>query len=118
METVAYTNTYGAIETNGLVNGLAYHKHFAETEHPTSPLVDWTAKGLKITRLRLLTDIGCPFWDVSYCYGTYEGYSVRVQLPFNQLARRNLAKQIISYAKADGVFAKGLGILDCISCLK
>ena len=70
-----------------------------------------------MTRLRLLSDPGFPYWDVSYCDGELDGYHVRVQLPFNQLKKRNIAGQIIEYAKRDKVFAKGIGILDCISTL-
>lgn len=116
--TTPFRDIYGTKETNGLVNGPAYHQENADNEHPDFPYgCDWAEKGLKVTRLRLLTDPGCPFFDVSYCDGQIEGKFVRVNLPFSSLGRRNVAKQIIAYAKADGVYAKGLGILDCISTL-
>lgn len=112
-------NVYGTVETAGLVNGPAYHAENAANEHPDYPDgVYWDEKGLKVTRLRLLTDAYCPFWDVSYCDGELNGKFVRVLLPFGQLKRGNLAAQIIGYAKTDGVYAKGLGILNCISTLK
>lgn len=76
--------------------------------------VTWDDAELKrVLRLRL---IGCsreyPFWDVSYCYGELrDGTRVRVQLPEYRLNRRWKA-HLIELAKADHVFAKGLGILD------
>lgn len=112
-------NHYGTLESNGLVNGPKYHADNANNEHPDYPHgACWTTKGLKVTRLRLLTDSYCPFWDVSYCDGLLDGKYVRVLLPFSQLKRGQVAKQIVEYAKSDGVYAKGLGILDCISTLK
>ena len=79
--------------------------------------VSWKDKDLaKITRLRLLSDPGYPVWDVSYCFGQLRsGASVRVDLPFSQLPKRNVVGAILQYAKRDGVYAKGLGILDNIS---
>ena len=95
--------------------------------------VYWTEKNLRITRLRLLSDPGIPFWDVSYCDGVIlheDGTRepVMVSLPFSQLARTSrylgqlrrapsLARQIIEYGKKDGVFVKRLGVLDVISTL-
>lgn len=85
---------------------------------PTGPTVYWTDPDLaKITRLRLLSDIGAPFWDVSYCWGELtDGTTVRVRLPFSQLRKFGRAGVdkglIIRAAKNDGVYAKRLGILN------
>lgn len=81
--------------------------------------VDWRDKDLKkIVRLRLLSDPGFPFYDVSYCIGEMkDGSAVHVDLPFDQLPRRGMNAAIIKYAKQDNVFAKGLGIFDNISTL-
>lgn len=79
-----------------------------------SESVQWNDPELKrVLRLRL---IGCcreyPFWDVSYCYGELkDGTRVRVDLPDHRL-NRNWKAHLIALAKRDGVFAKGLGILD------
>ena len=105
-------NIYGTKETNCLVNGNVYHADFNNARE-----VEWTEKGLKITRLRLLSDPGFPFWDVSYCHGFIGKEPVVVILPFSQLPKRNKVKTIIDYAKRDKVFAKGIGILDCVSTL-
>lgn len=110
--------TYYPNETNSLgQNGNDYHKQFFKAR-----LVPWTATGLKVTRFRILTDPGFPYWDVSYCHGeiTHPDGSkenVRVELPFSQLPRRGMTKFIIDHARKDKVYAKGLGILDAISSL-
>ncbi len=117
-QVVAYREVYGAQEVAGLVNGIAYHQSNADNTHPDFPHgVDWDHPGLKVTRLRLLSDPGIPFWDVSYCDGQLDGYHVKVGLPFSQLPKRQFLKAIVEYAKRDGVYAKGIGILDAISTL-
>jgi hypothetical protein len=70
--------------------------------------VDWTADGLTITRLRLLSDPGHPEWDVSYCYGEIDGKAVQVRLPFSYLPKRNMKSALYAEAKLSGKFIKGL----------
>ena len=86
--------------------------------------VDWDTPYLKVTRLRMVSDHGFPYWDISYCYGVLNGKHVRVRLPFSQIPKPYAPQAkalgfgrgfIINEAKKAGVFAKGLGILDCIS---
>ena len=113
-----YDNSYGVIETNSLPD--RYH------EELTQGSILWSDKRLaKVIRLRLLSDPGVGIWDVSYCDGRLvDGTKVQVILPFHQL-RRNfrgdftkvINAQIIAYAKKDGVYAKGLGIMDAVSFL-
>lgn len=68
---------------------------------------------VKIVRLRLLTDPGFPYWDVSYCHGELrDGTPVRVNLPVHQFKRSNLKGQLIAMAKEAGRFGKGMGLLD------
>lgn len=102
------------IETGALTDPKAFHE-----EHAPKYSVDWADPDLdKIIRLRLLSDPGLPSWDVSYCYGVMKnGDSVRVRLPFGQLPKGRVSETIVNHAKRDGVFAKGLGIFDCISTL-
>lgn len=105
------TGPYGVSETNPLPTG--YHNEKA-TES-----VDWTDKRLaRIERLRLLSDPGYPFWDVSYCYGRLKtGEKVEVSLPFSELPKRKMFEALIKYAKADKVYLKGLGVFGAISTL-
>lgn len=114
---------YGVFESNP----LTAERRAAQDQ--ITRTVDWTEPGLRITRLRLLSDPGFGAYDVSYCDGVINGEPVAVSLPFSQLqrsyrhygelirAKRTLAQQIVAFAIADGVNAKRLGILDCISTL-
>lgn len=97
-------------ETNGLVNGIAYHndRHIQEGGVET---VDWTTEGLEITRLRLLSDPGFPAFDVSYCHGVLDGRHVNVELPFSQLpkySKGGYKAALYKEAQATGKFIKGL----------
>ena len=103
-------------EVNGLPegSGQAYHDQWADAR-----TVDWREPHLCVVRLRLLSDPGLPFWDVSYCHGIlcHTKEHVRVELPFSQLNKRGIRGQIVAWAKSEGVYARGLGILDNISTL-
>ena len=95
------------METNNLFDSNVDSKEWDD-----APSVEWDMPNLKIVRLRLLSDIGFPFWDVSYCYGKIQGKAVRVQLPFSQLPKKGMKNFIVKQAQKYKVFAKGLGILD------
>lgn len=99
-------------EINGLPEGSNYHSKRGRTR-----TVPWTAKGLRITRFRILSDPGFPFWDVSYCHGKIGDENVDVSLPFFQMPKYGWKKFIVKYAIKDKVFAKGLGIFENVSSL-
>ena len=99
-------------ETNPISTN--YH---ASVTHKITRNVPWTEPGLRITRLRLLSDAGFPQWDVSYCHGHIGDEPVSVLLPFSHLPRRGMRRAIVKYAQADKVYAVGLGIFDNISTL-
>lgn len=82
--------------------------------------VDWTDADLaQITCLRLLSDPGYPYWDVSYVHGVLkDGRPCRVSVPFFQLSKRKWKSEIVEHARRDGVYAKGLGIFDNVSTLQ
>lgn len=105
-------------ETNGLINGQSYHERHYENH---AGYVHWDDPRLaKITRFRLLSDPGFPFWDVSYIHGVLkDGRTCDVPAPFEfgQLPKRGTKRAIIEAAKRDGVFAKGLGVFDALSTL-
>lgn len=101
-------NVYGTIETNGLVNGQAYHDDHRQNHAGT---VYWNDKQLaRITRLRLLSDPGFPVWDVSYCHGVLkDGRTCDVQMPDNQLPKgKAFWPTLYKYGKEDGVYVKGI----------
>lgn len=112
MQQMVRNSEYGFTESNGLENPQAYHEGRKDAQ-----TVDWTEKGLRVTRFRVLTDPGFPMYDVSYCHGILDGNHVDVELPFSQLEKRRWKSEILSHAKRDGVYAKGLGIFDAISAL-
>jgi hypothetical protein len=108
------------METNNLQDLYGSYNHYHDNvTRKIVGSVHWNDPQLKkVTRLRLLSDPGFPAWDVSYCHGTLKnGDNVDVLLPFSQLPKRNINGAIIAHAKRDKVYAKGLGIFDCISCL-
>jgi hypothetical protein len=98
---------YGVNETNPL--------WASEVTHET--IKDHVSLGDKrlerITRLRLLTDPGCPFFDISYVYGVLkDGTHVRIDGAPSSVGRRTIKRDLISWAKEEGAYAKGLGLLD------
>ena len=65
----------------------------------------------RLYRIRLLDGYGA--WTVSYCWGTLRsGAAVRVRLPFHEIPKRRRASFILRHARAAGVYAKRLGLLD------
>ena len=99
------------ISVNELRDGLRYHKEF--NGHGT--VVNWDEPGLYITRFRLVSSSGFPFWGVSYCHGTVNGQDVTVALPFSQLPKRGWKHAVVQEAKLDKVYAKQLGIFENVS---
>ena len=79
--------------------------------------VHWDDPSLKkIIRLRLLSDPGHPYWEVSYCWGKLkDGTLVDVTLPFYQIPKKGFSGFIIKRAAEEKVYAKGLGLFDAIS---
>lgn len=90
-------------ETNPLIPDSG--EYFASI----SGAVDWDTPGLRIDRLRLISDPGFPFWDVSYCTGSLsDGTMCRVHLPFSQLPKRGMRQALYAHAKRSGHFIDGL----------
>lgn len=94
-------------EVNGLVNGIEYHKNRCKQDGGVDK-VCWTTEGLKITRLRLLSDPGFPVWDISYVHGVLDGKHVDVELPFSQLPKYKMKSFLYKEAKKTGKFINGL----------
>jgi len=104
-----------AINTNPITPD--YHKNRNSTGS-----VPWSTRGLKITRTRMVSDRGFPYWDISYCDGVLNGKDVDVRLPFHQIPKKSANDPmgygkgfIINVAKKEGVYAKGTGILESFS---
>jgi hypothetical protein len=103
-------NIYGAIETNGLVNGHEYH---AQTDNSRRySLAEVKAEGGKITRVRMFQEMGRI--DVSYIHAVLkDGRQVEVTHPLGFLIPKNrLKKSMLDWAQSEGVFAKSIGLID------
>jgi hypothetical protein len=106
---------YGVQETNSLPDGGHDWANFEDEPMTLGELQD---AGGKVSRLRMLTDPGCPFLDVSYVQGVLpNGRNVTIHgLQVMSLRKGKgsvpYARDIIEWAKAEGVYAKGLGMLD------
>lgn len=114
-ETIAVQSHHGATETNGLVDGAAYHSAVDQSRQYS--LSEVAEAGGKITRVRLLTEV----WpgrgriaDVSYIYATLpDGKTVPVQIGVDNLTPlRELKGAFIAWATRERVSAKNLGLLD------
>lgn len=129
MSNFATTDRPSVGEANGLVNGQGYHNE-RHTQEGGVDKVDWLTPGLRITRLRLLSDPGFPAWDVSYCHGMLDGRHVDVELPWSQLPKHfrwtapdgtkrpgGWKAFLIAECKKAGVNGRALGIIDNVSTL-
>jgi len=105
---------YGVDETNGLLDGNAYHAQVKYADQMT--LGQLADAGGKISRLRILG--GGPtdgfYCDVSYCHGTLpDGTIVPLYADYPMcFPVRKTKAVLIEWAKEYGVYAKGIGLLD------
>lgn len=100
---------YGVNETNPLWMSESTHENVDFTIHCTlgDPRLE------RITRLRLLTEPGYPYFDVSYVYGVLkDGTHVRIAGAPMHLGRKTLKRDLIDWAREEKAYAKGLGLLD------
>jgi hypothetical protein len=110
----ADSSRYGAQQSNGLVNPNEYHDAVDySTTYTLAQVAE--AKG-RITRVRILTErtYGGTLCDISYIHATLaDGSMVPVQVGVGNLTPlRQLKGELIKWAQREGVFAKGLGLLD------
>ena len=68
--------------------------------------LDWNDRELRrITRIRLVSDPGFPFWDVSYAMGVdQQGRQRDVRLPVDQLPRSGPIRELVRLARIDGIY--------------
>ncbi len=108
---------YGVDETNGLIDGHAYHAGVSYDDEVT--LAELARRGGKISRVRILTGSwgGVRMADISYIHGVLpSGKTVPVRVAVENgtplWGPRGLKAQFIAWGKEEGVFAKGIGLLD------
>lgn len=113
-EVEAFRSKYGADETNGLVDGAAYHANVDYSR--LWSLKEVSDAGGKISRVRLLTENigGVRRCDVSYIHATLpDGATVNVSNGIDNLTPyRNIKGEMIDWAKREGVYAKGIDLLN------
>ena len=107
---------YGA-HTDGTVVDHRYHEQVeADRDYTLSEL---QAAGGRVTRVRLLSEFipgrgRCV--DISYVHGSIGDRIVRINTSsspeFSLIPMNKIKGVFIEWAKAEGVFAKGLGLLD------
>lgn len=108
-------NVYGAMEINGLVDPDAYYQSRKNAQFMR--LGELQKLGGRVTRLRFLTGSGyggSRVWDVSYCHAELpDGTPVYVTGgPLGIPGKYKVKGELIRWAKSEGAFAKGLGLLD------
>ncbi|WP_144120702.1 hypothetical protein [Catellatospora sichuanensis] len=106
---------YGIQQTNPITDEVVRIRESIDHGKPV-----WLANRdlVKITRLRLISDRGLAWWDVSYCYGQMrDGTHVRVILPYGQFRKANLSRQLVDMCKAAGKYGKALDIFNAVSTL-
>jgi len=105
------TTNSTAVETNPISEG-----YFDQPTGGTISLAELAKRGGKVTRVRMLTE-----WtpatgrvaDISYIHGEIEGVRYDLRLDIGNLIPLNKVKgELIEWAKRQGVFAKGVGLLD------
>lgn len=108
---------YGVREDNGLIDPDNYHAGRVGQEY--MGLKGLASLGGRVTRLRFLTSEnlggGRRGWDVSYCHAVLpDGTPVEVtDAPLGiDGTKRDVMGALIDWAKSEGVYAKGLGLLD------
>ena len=96
-------------ETNALQNGAAYHGDVDYSESMT--LAQLAEAGGKITRLRVFRE-GLRV-DVSYIHATLPDGSIVPVVGYPAFSNWfGFKANLVEWAKEQGVFAKGLGLLD------
>lgn len=110
IERSARLAAYGVREENPLwLSGISHDQVVQETYRLADKRV------VRIERLRLLSDFGLTWWDISYCYGRLLGGDlVRVDLgvyQINKIGRGVDKRHLVQIAKANGRYAKDVGLL-------
>lgn len=102
---------YG-VQESGMPVGHEYHSQVQDE----LTLGEVAARKGRVTRVRVLTErvFGSYLFDTSYVHATLpDGTIVRVRVEVENLIPRNRYKgALIDWAKREGVYAKGIGLLD------
>lgn len=105
---------YGVTEVNPLPSSN-YHDHERIEYIQWGELKQYAKDGHTITceRVRFVTDLYCPFWELSYCHmrisgKEHKGIRYRIaDTPFYQVPKRGMKKKLYDILKKEGIFIKG-----------
>lgn len=90
--------------------------HDLAAEFRSAPLVPLSDKirVRHLVRVRLLTDPGCPVWDISYVWALGEGHKnpVRVDMPHHQLPRQGMTRALVEMFTQEKRHAKSMGLFE------
>lgn len=95
-------------ETNGL-SEIGYDYPSTVQHRRAMPLAQVAKEGGKITRVRIFSERGMA--DISYVHATLPDGAV-VPVTGTPMLGRSWKRSLIEWAAAEGVYAKGLGLLD------
>lgn len=103
-------------ETNPLENGQDYH----EEERIYVYFEELTSEDeIEMERLRLLTDSGLPFYDISYIHIIYNGKKAQLlDFPVNKLPKKGWKEKMIDICKKNNIFIKHIVHPDRVSILR
>lgn len=116
------TTTYDADATARVYDSIARYgvrcegdqsvpDHEAIHARPSYTLAELKAAGGRVCRVRIFKD--CGRYDLSTAHGMVNGDMVRIaQLPHIFCPKFQFKAQLIAWAKEEGVYAVGIGLLD------
>ena len=108
-------STYGVRESNPL--GDEGH-NWDNFEQDAITLAELQRRGGRVCRLRMLTEPGTPFLDISYVHGVLpNGRNVHINVQDSPMLRKGRGSKpymsdMIEWAKREGVYGKRIGMLD------
>lgn len=111
-------NAMYGVQESGMPVGPEYHATVSHEER--IGLAELAARGGRITRVRWIGGDFIPgrgkCYDVSYVHGMIGEQVVSIDtgaMPnWNLIPRREMKGEMIAWAREEGVYAKGLGLLD------
>jgi len=104
-------------ETNAIIDSTYHDEDCGEINY--DELVEQGKNKVKIIseRMRLVTDSGYPFWDLSYWHVRIDGDRYRViDSPFERMARKTYKQDMYKEIKKSGIYIQNL--FDSISTLR
>jgi hypothetical protein len=104
-------------ETNAIIDSTYHDEDCGEMSYNDMLEEVLTGKSISSERMRLVTDSGYPFWDLSYWHVRIDGDRYRIiDSPFERLPKKTYKQDIYKEAKKCGIYIPHL--FDSISTLR